>query len=250
MEELLQLQNVTKRYGKKTALDNVSFQLNSGRIVGLLGPNASGKTTCMKLMNGLIPVDEGNILIGGFAPGIESKSMISFLPDREYLNNWMKVGDLLEFFADFYLDVPLPVGNHKSIVPIGGFDIDKAKSMLKDLSIDKNDKLRSLSKGTKEKVQLILVMSRNAKLYLLDEPIGGVDPAARDYILDTILSNYSKDSTVLLSTHLIADVERIFDEVLFLKDGKLVLQKDVDEIREESHTSIDQYFREVFRYAR
>lgn len=250
MEELLQLQNVTKRYGKKTALDNVSFQLNSGRIVGLLGPNASGKTTCMKLMNGLIPVDEGNILIDGFAPGIESKSMISFLPDREYLNNWMKVGDLLEFFADFYLDVPLPVGNHKSIVPIGGFDIDKAESMLKDLSIDKNDKLRSLSKGTKEKVQLILVMSRNAKLYLLDEPIGGVDPAARDYILDTILSNYSKDSTVLLSTHLIADVERIFDEVLFLKDGKLVLQKDVDEIREESHTSIDQYFREVFRYAR
>jgi ABC-2 type transport system ATP-binding protein len=231
INELLKLTNVSKIYGKKSALSNVNLTIGKGKIVGLLGPNGSGKTTLLKLVNGLLQATTGEILINGNKPGITSKSIISYLPERTYLNNWMKVSEILEFFKDFYSD----------------FNIEKAKNMLNSLNIDENDKLRTMSKGTKEKVQLVLVMSRNAQIYLLDEPIGGVDPATRDYILNTIISNYSENSTVIISTHLIQDVEKIFDDIIFLSKGEIVLHDSVDNVREQKQKSIDELFREVFK---
>ena len=204
--------------------------MSGGRFVGLLGPNGSGKTTLIKLINGLIQPTAGSVLVDGQAPGVHTHSVVSYLPDRAYLNDWMRVADLMDFFADFYAD----------------FDRVKANDMLQSLRINALDRLKTLSKGTKEKVQLILTMSRKAKLFLLDEPIAGVDPAARDYILNTILSNYSEDAAVLLSTHLIADIERVLDEVIFLKNGVMTLHESVDTIREEHGKSVDMLFREVF----
>ncbi len=229
-DELVVCEGLTKVYGGLTALDHLDLTLGRGRFIGLLGPNGSGKTTTIKLLNGLLQPTSGSILVDGAAPGVHTHSVISYLPDRPYLNDWMKVDDLLGFFADFYAD----------------FDRVKANDMLKSLNISPLSRLKTLSKGTKEKVQLILVMSRRAQLYVLDEPIAGVDPAARDYILNTILSNYSEDATVLLSTHLIADIERVLDEVVFLKNGVMTLHESVDTIREEHGKSVDMLFREVF----
>ena len=228
--ELIVCAGLTKTYGSVKALDNLNLTLSGGRFVGLLGPNGSGKTTLIKLINGLIQPTAGSVLVDGQAPGVHTHSVVSYLPDRAYLNDWMRVSDLMDFFADFYAD----------------FDRVKANDMLQSLHINSLDRLKTLSKGTKEKVQLILTMSRKAKLFLLDEPIAGVDPAARDYILNTILSNYSEDSAVLLSTHLIADIERVLDEVIFLKNGVMTLHESVDTIREEHGKSVDMLFREVF----
>ena len=228
---LLEFSNITKKYGSKVALDNVSFNLEPGKIIGLLGPNGSGKSTILKLVNGLLQPTEGEIKIMGNPPGIMSKSIISYLPERTYLNEWMKISDLINFFADFYID----------------FDINKANDMVIALKLDPNHKLKTLSKGNKEKVQLILVMSRKAKLYLLDEPIGGVDPATRDFILDTIISNYLSDATLMISTHLISDIERIFDEVILLNQGTIYKHDSVDNIRQQTGKSVDQLFREVFK---
>lgn len=228
--ELIVCTGLTKTYGSVKALDNLDLTLGGGRFVGLLGPNGSGKTTLIKLLNGLIQPTSGSVLVDGQAPGIHTHSVVSYLPDRGYLNDWMRVSDLMDFFADFYAD----------------FDRVKANDMLQSLKINALDRLKTLSKGTKEKVQLIVTMSRKAKLFLLDEPIAGVDPAARDYILNTILSNYSEDASVLLSTHLIADIERVLDEVIFLKNGVMTLHESVDTIREEHGKSVDMLFREVF----
>ena len=228
---LLEFSNITKKYGSKVALDNVSFNLEPGKIIGLLGPNGSGKSTILKLVNGLLQPTDGEIKIMGNPPGIMSKSIISYLPERTYLNEWMKISDLINFFADFYIN----------------FDINKANEMVIALKLDPNHKLKTLSKGNKEKVQLILVMSRKAKLYLLDEPIGGVDPATRDFILDTIISNYLSDATLMISTHLISDIERIFDEVILLNQGTIYKHDSVDNIRQQTGKSVDQLFREVFK---
>ena len=228
---VLQITNLHKSYGSHSVLEGVSFCIPRGKIVGLLGPNGCGKSTIMKLIAGLIPLSKGEILINGMAPGQKTKSLISYLPERSYLNDWMRISDLLSFFHDFYSD----------------FDLERAKQMLADLNIALNDRLKTMSKGTKEKVQLVLVMSRRARLYLLDEPIGGVDPAARDYILRTILANYSENATILLSTHLIADVEKILDDVIFLKQGEVALSASVEQLREERGTSVDALFREVFK---
>ncbi|HCS73565.1 MAG TPA: ABC transporter ATP-binding protein [Clostridiales bacterium] len=231
MSNLLECKNLTKSFGSLNALNNVNLSIDKGRIIGLLGPNASGKTTFIKLCNNLLTPTSGKIRIGGYEPGIETKKIISYLPEKNYLNDWMRVSQLIQFFQDFYED----------------FNRDKAYDMLNKLGLDSKDRLKTMSKGTKEKVQLILTMSREAQLYLLDEPIGGVDPAARDYILDTIIRNYNEDSTVIISTHLIADIEKILDDVIFLKEGQIVLTKTVDEIREESGKSVDSLFREVFK---
>lgn len=228
--DLVVCEALSKSYGSLRALDNLNLNLERGRFIGLLGPNGSGKTTAIKLLNGLLQPTSGSVTIDGEKPGKHTHEVVSYLPDRPYLNDWMKACDLLDFFADFYQD----------------FDKVKANDMLKALQISPFDRLKTMSKGTKEKVQLILVMSRKAQLYLLDEPIGGVDPAARDYILNTILSNYSEEATVLLSTHLIADIERVLDEVIFLKNGVLTLHESVDTIREEHGKSVDMLFREVF----
>ncbi len=230
-DTLLLCNNLCKDYGKKKALKNVNLSLKKGKIIGLLGPNGSGKTTLIKIANGLLVPTDGEILIDNKKIGIETKKIVSYLPDCIGIPEWMRVEELIKFYGDFYKD----------------FDNSKAYDMLDKLSIDKADKFKTLSKGNKEKVQLILVMSRNAELYLLDEPMGGVDPATRDYILNTIISNYSENSTVLISTHLISDVEQILDEVIFIKDGEIVLEDTVDNIREEKGKSIDEYFREVFR---
>ena len=231
MSELLQCTGLTKRYGGKLALDHVELQLGEGKIVGLLGPNGSGKTTLMKLANGLLQPTEGSITIAGNAPGPDTKKVVSYLPDAAWLPDWMRVEQLVELFQDFYAD----------------FDSAKAHEMLTRLELDPKAPLKTLSKGNKEKVQLILAMSRNARLYLLDEPIGGVDPAARDYILHTILSNYSENATVVISTHLIEDIEPALDEAIFLKEGKIFAHRTVDEIRETEGKSVDEYFREVFK---
>lgn len=231
MEPILEITHVSKTYGKKEALKGVSLKIEPGKVVGLLGPNGSGKSTLIKLINGLLQPTDGQILVAGQALGIETKKMISYLPERTYLNEWMKVKDLLGFFSDFYED----------------FDREKARQMLATLKIDEDRKLKTLSKGTKEKVQLILVMSRKAKLYILDEPIGGVDPAARDYILNTIIKNYSEESSVIIATHLIQEVENICDDIIFLGYGEIRLQGNVDDIRQEKGQSIDALFREVFR---
>lgn len=232
MSELLRCENLTKRYGSNTALNNLSFSLESGKIVGLLGPNGSGKTTFIKIVNGLLTPSEGRVLISGNEPGTETKKMVAYLPDSIYLNTWMTVMQIIDFFKDFYED----------------FRPELAYDMLAKLGISPDMKLKTLSKGNKEKVCLILVMSRNAKLYVLDEPIAGVDPAARDYVISTIINNYNPDATVIISTHLIADIEQVLDDVIFLKNGNIVLHKTVDEIREESDKSVDELFREVFRW--
>ena len=231
MEQLLNCQNLTKRYGYKTALDNIDLSLERGRIIGLLAPNGSGKTTLIKLINGLLAPSSGSIAINGFAPGPETKKIVSYLPERTYFNSWMKVTDILNFFCDFYED----------------FDRNRAADMLRRLGIDENERLGAMSKGTKEKVQLIMVMSRDAQLYCLDEPIGGVDPAARDYILQTIITNYNEHASVLISTHLIADIENVLDDVIFIQNGHIRLHASVDEIREQEGKSVDALFREVFR---
>ncbi|MGL6175357.1 MAG: ABC transporter ATP-binding protein [Cellulosilyticaceae bacterium] len=231
MQPILELTNVSKTYGNKEALKNVSLKIEPGKVIGLLGPNGSGKSTMIKLINGLLQPTSGEIAVAGQTIGIETKKIISYLPERTYLNDWMKVKDLLGFFEDFYQD----------------FDRAKASEMLQVLKIDEESKLKTLSKGTKEKVQLILVMSRKAKLYILDEPIGGVDPAARDYILNTIIKNYSEESSVLIATHLIQEVENICDDIIFLGYGEVMLQGNVDDIRAEKGQSIDALFREVFR---
>lgn len=231
MEEIMTCRGLTKKFGQKTALDNVELHLNSGRIIGLLGPNGAGKTTLLKLANGLLQPTAGELRIAGDRPGISSKAIVSYLPDAQYLPDWMQVGDLAELFADFYAD----------------FNPDKAREMLADLHIAAGDRLKTLSKGAREKVQLILAMSRSARLYLLDEPIGGVDPAARDYILHTILRNYSETGTVLISTHLIGDIEPVLDEAVFLREGRVMLHRAVDDIREGEGKSVDEYFREVFK---
>ena len=231
MSEMVKCDGLTKRYGSLTALDHVNLTLESGRIVGLLGPNGSGKTTLLKLANGLLVPSSGEILLDGSAPGVETKRIVSYLPDANYLPDWMSVEGLLELFQDFYQD----------------FDVVKAKEMLLQLNLDGSRKLKTFSKGNKEKVQLILAMSRKAKIYFLDEPIGGVDPAARDFILNTIIKNYSEDATVVLSTHLIADIEKILDEAVFINQGQLVFHREVDEIRETEGKSVDELFREVFR---
>ena len=229
-KEILRFESVTKRFGRKEALSEVSFSLKAGRITGLLGPNGSGKTTLIKLANGLLQPDQGTIRINDRFPGVETKAEVSYLPDRMYFADWMKVRDLMKMFSDFYRD----------------FSISKAEDMMQKLSITSGDRIKNMSKGTKEKLQLILVMSREAKLYLLDEPIGGVDPAARDFILKTIITNYNPDSAVLISTHLIADVEKVLDDVIILKEGRIHRQESVDHIREEEGRSVDQLFRETF----
>ena len=231
MSVIMECRALSKRYGRLLALNHIDLKLESGRIVGLLGPNGSGKTTLLKLANGLIQPNGGEILLDGKQPGVDTKTFVSYLPDAKYLMDWMNVGDLLNMFSDFYSD----------------FDCQRAMEMLKNLNIPMNSALKTLSKGTKEKVQLILAMSRNAKIYFLDEPIGGVDPAARDYILDTIINNYNEDALVVISTHLIADIERTLDEAVFIKDGEIVSHRSVDDIREKEGKSVDEYFREVFR---
>jgi len=228
---ILECKGLTKHYGPLCALDRIDLKLESGKIIGLLGPNGSGKTTLIKLANGLLAPDAGEILIDGKAPGKESKAIVSYLPERTYLPDYMSAKQAMDYFQDFYAD----------------FRRDRAEEMLAQLGIDPKQCIKAMSKGNREKLQLILVMSRNAHLYLLDEPIGGVDPATRDYILHTIISNYNPDATVVISTHLISDVEQVLDEVVFIQNGKILLQEAVDSIREEKGKSVDAYFREVFR---
>ena len=232
MSEILRCDGVFKHYGKIIALNNVSITLQSGRIVGLLGPNGSGKTTLIKLINGLLTPDRGTVTINGNLPGPKSKAEVAYLPDSIYLNTWMTVKQIVRFFQDFYED----------------FRPWLAYEMLERLGISPKQRLKTLSKGNKEKVCLILTMCRNAKLYVLDEPIAGVDPAARDYVISTIINNYNPEATVLISTHLIADIEQILDEVVFIQNGQVLLQKTVDDIREENGKSVDELFREVFKW--
>jgi len=230
MSVMFECKGLTKKYGNKVALNHVDLSLESGRIVGLLGPNGSGKTTMLKLANGLLTPTVGGIFIDGKKPGIETKAVVSYLPDADYLLDWMNVGELLKMFRSFYDD----------------FRYDRALKMLDELHIQLKDKLKNLSKGNKEKVQLVLAMSREAKVYFLDEPIGGVDPAARDYILRTIIGNYSENALVVISTHLIADVEPVLDEAIFIRDGEIVFHRTIDDIREKEGKSVDALFREVF----
>lgn len=228
---LIDINDVSKIYGNEIALNHVDLKIEPGKIIGLLGPNGSGKTTLIKLINGLIPLTSGEIKVDNRPVGIESKKIISYLPERTYLDPNMSVIECMNFFKDFYED----------------FDLDRAYELVSKLDINLNKKLSTLSKGTKEKVQLILVMSRRAKVYILDEPIAGVDPAARDYILDIIMNNFNEGSTLIICTHLISDIEKILDEVVFLKKGRLMLQDTADSVRAKYSGSIDQAFREVFR---
>ena len=231
MKTILECRGLTKKYGNFSALSDLTLTLERGQIAGLLGPNGSGKTTLIKLINGLLVPSGGELKINGCAPGVETKKIISYLPDQDCLASQLRVKDALRLYSDFYKD----------------FSMERAVNMLDTLKIDRSSRLGALSKGTKEKVQLILVMSRDAQLYVLDEPIGGVDPAARDYILRTILTNYNENATILISTHLISDIENVLDRVLFLKAGCLVLNESVDEIRTKYGKSVDALFREVFR---
>ena len=229
--KLIEIKDLTKSYGKKEALKNINLTIEPGKIYGLLGPNGSGKTTLIKIINNLLTPTSGDIKIKGNNPGIESKKIISYLPERTYLNMNFKVKELLDYFEDFY----------------DNFDRKKAISLLKKLKINQEDKLKTMSKGTKEKVQLILVMSRKADLYVLDEPIGGVDPASRDYILETIISNFDDNASMIISTHLIQDIESILDNVIFINKGKIILNSTADDIRTERNQTIDQVFREEFK---
>ena len=228
---LMECHALTKSFGKVNALDNVTVFIPRGRIIGLLGPNGSGKTTLLKLASGLLSPTCGSILINGKEPGAESKAVVSFLPDRSYFAGWMTIEQCLDYFEDFYAD----------------FDRPRAETMLAQLGISPELRLKTLSKGTHEKVQLVLTMSRRAEIYLLDEPIAGVDPASRDYILNTIITNYSPESTILISTHLIADVEKVLDEYIFINRGRIVEYGVCDELREKTGQSLDDHFREVFR---
>lgn len=230
-EFILEARGLYKAYGKKLAVGNLNLNIEKGKLIGLLGPNGSGKSTFIKMCNGILQPSKGEIIIGGYPVGIESKKIVSYLPERTYLDCAMSPAEYIRYFDDFYED----------------FDANKAFDMLGALKINPKDKLKTMSKGTREKVQLILVMSRQAKLYLLDEPIGGVDPAAREYILNTIISNYNPEASVIISTHLITDIEQVLDEVIFIQDGELRLHKSVDEIRRIEEKSVDALFREVFR---
>ncbi len=231
MNEVLKCTGLTKKYGKLVALDNIDLSVNKGQIIGLLGPNGSGKTTLIKLIAGLLKQNSGELTVDGKKIGIETKGIVSYLPERTYIPNWMRVKDIIKMFEDFYKD----------------FNLEKAKTMLDNLGIQFNQRIKAMSKGTKEKLQLILVMSREAQLYLLDEPIAGVDPAARDYILRTIITNYNPEAAVIISTHLIQDIETVLDDVIMIHNGSLKIHKTVDEIREETGKSVDELFREVFR---
>ena len=231
MEELLKIDNVSKKYGHFKALDNVSLTLSKGKIIGLLGPNGSGKTTLIKIINGLLKEYDGEILVDGNKIGEKSRKIISYLPDENYFQDWMYVRDVLGIFSDLYED----------------FDKENCLSLMNRFKLDKNMKIKAMSKAMKEKFQLSLVMSRKAKIYILDEPIAGVDPAAREVILDVILNNYEADSLVLISTHLISDLETIFDDVIFLKEGRVVLHQETEELRSQRKQSVDEAFREVFR---
>lgn len=228
---LVELKNVDKYYGRKQALKNINLKIKKGKIYGLLGPNGSGKTTLIKIINDLLKPTKGSILVNNQEIGINSKKNISYLPERTYLNMNATVDEMLNFFEDFYED----------------FDRKKALELLKKLQIEPKHKLKTMSKGTKEKVQLILVMSRKADLYILDEPIGGVDPASRDYILETILSNFNEGSSIIISTHLISDIEKILDDVIFINKGEIVLNDSAEEIRQEKNKTIDELFREEFK---
>ena len=228
---VLECKALTKNYGHVAALDGVDFTIEPGRIVGLLGPNGSGKTTLIKLANGLLTPTSGEILVCGIAPGKESHALVSYLPERTSIPTWMTTTQLLDFYQDFYAD----------------FRRDAAEEMLQHLNIQPRQRVKQMSKGTREKVQLIVTMSRAAKLYLLDEPIGGVDPATRDYILSTIIGNYDPEAAVVISTHLISDVEKVLDDVIFINQGRVMLQSSVDQIREEKGMSVDELFREVFK---
>ena len=228
---ILECRALSKSYGAKSALGGVDLTIEPGRIVGLLGPNGSGKTTLIKLANGLLTPTSGEILIDGKKPSRATKAIVSYLPDRSTLPGWMSIAQALDYYGDFYAD----------------FRRGVAEQMLMNLGLDRTQKIKTLSKGMREKTQLILTMSREAKLYLLDEPIGGVDPATRDYILRTIISNYSEDAAVIISTHLIADVEQVLDEVVFLREGQVMLHESVEQIRDEKGKSVDELFREVFR---
>lgn len=232
MSEILRCEGLSKRYGGVLALNDVNLTLDSGRIVGLLGPNGSGKTTLIKLINGLLTPDRGSITICGNPPGPATKVQVAYLPDNIYLNSWMTVRQIVSYFQDFYAD----------------FRPQLAYEMLLKLGISPTQRLKTLSKGNKEKVCLLLTMSRNARLYVLDEPIAGVDPAARDYVISTIINNYNPQATVLISTHLISDIEQILDEVIFIQSGQILLQKTVDDIRQEHGKSVDALFREVFKW--
>ena len=228
---VLECKELTKRYGAAQALNHVNLQIEPGRIVGLLGPNGSGKTTLIKLANGLLTPTGGEILIDGKNPGRDTHALVSYLPERTAIPTWMSAAQLMDFYGDFYQD----------------FRRDAAEEMLKRLEISPRQRIKQMSKGTREKVQLIMVMSRAARLYLLDEPIGGVDPATRDYILSTIITNYNPEAAVIISTHLISDVEKVLDDVIFINQGQVVLQSSVDQIREEKGMSVDALFREVFK---
>ena len=227
----IEISNITKKFGDLTALDDVTVSLEQGQIVGLLGPNGSGKTTLIKILNGLLQPESGSVTINGNAPGVETKKVVAYLPDRNALPDYMTASQLMDIYEDFFED----------------FDRLKAEAMVDDLGINRKQTMKKMSKGTKEKLQLCLVMARQAQVYLLDEPIGGVDPATRDYILRTIISNYNENAVVLISTHLISDVESVLDDVVFIKDGRVVLHKAADEIREEKGESVDKLFREVFK---
>jgi len=229
--ELLEIKDLDKKYDDKYALKDINLKLTNGKIIGLLGKNGAGKTTLIKLINDLLVPTSGEILVNGNKVGVETKKVISYLPERTYLNKQMKVKEVLDYFKDFY----------------DNFDIEKARKLLKDLELDENQSLSKMSKGMQEKVQLVLVMSRKADLYILDEPLGGVDPATRDYILDTILSNFNENASVIISTHLISDIERILDEVVFIDKGKIVLQSNTDELRTKENASIDEIFRRTFK---
>ena len=231
METCLECRDLTKRFGSVQALDGVTLNIAPGRVVGLLGPNGSGKTTLIKLATGLLTPSSGEVRICGALPGKETKAVVSYLPDRPCLPEWMSADELMDYFADFFAD----------------FDRSRAADMMARLRLNPHMKYGQMSKGTREKVQLILVMSRRARLYLLDEPIGGVDPATRDYILDTIIRNYDESASVLISTHLISDVENVLDDVIFLREGRVTLQASVDDIRAQYGKSVDALFREVFR---
>ena len=232
MSEILRCNSLTKKFGNLIAVNNLTLSIESGKIVGLLGPNGSGKTTLIKMINGLLQPTTGSLEICGNKPGVETKKVVAYLPDNVFLNNWMRVEQIVEMFADFYAD----------------FRKELAFTMLERLGVDRKRKLKTLSKGNKEKVSLILVMSRNAMLYVLDEPIAGVDPATRDYIISTIINNYNPEASVIISTHLISDIEEVLDDVIFIRQGSLILHKSADEIRQETGNSIDSLFREAFKW--
>ena len=230
-DKLIECRGLCKRFSNTLALDNVDLEVGRGKIIGLLGPNGSGKTTLIKILNGLIKPTLGDVRIDGEEPGVHTKSIVSYLPDRTYFADWITVNDVVKLFSEFYRD----------------FDMERALDMCAAMNIGISDRIRTMSKGTKEKVQLILVMSRKAELYLLDEPIAGVDPAARDYILTTIINNYNEEGTVIISTHLISDIERILDEVIFIRNGKIVRHEAVDDIKEKEGKSIDEVFKDSFK---